>query len=788
MKLSENWLREWSNPALSIEELAAQITMAGLEVDALEPVSKVFSGVVIAEVVSVEQHSDADKLRVCQVSFGGDAQVQVVCGAPNVRQGLKIPFAQVGAILPDDFKIKKAKLRGVESFGMLCGASELGMEDVIDGLMELPSDAPVGLCLREYLGLDDNIIDVDLTPNRGDCLSVHGVAREVSVLNDVPLVTPEFSAQPVTSDKIFPVDVQAKRDCPCYVGRVVEGVDLSKETPLWLVEKLRRSGIRSIDPIVDVTNFVMLELGQPMHAFDLDVLSEKIVIRKAADQERLTLLDGQELILSSDDLVIADHSRPLALAGIMGGEYSGVSGTTKNIFLESAFFDPVKLAGKARQYGLHTDSSHRFERGVDWRLQEKAIERATQLIIEITGGNAGPLVKVQDDSLSLRQVFLSKKKLTQTLGFSLPVDQVEKFLLGLEVQVEASEEGWSCVIPSFRFDIAIEADLIEEVARLYGYNNLPVQQLNLPANFIPSPEAHTPLMRLKYQMVALGYQEAITYSFTSEESQQWFTDNASVAVKNPISADMSVMRNALLPGLLLSLEYNLNRQMPRVRLFESGMTFNPGAGEVEQTLKFAGLICGNLQDEHWANAQASVDFFDIKGDVESLFAVAGINDLSFTACQPKGFHPGQAASINVDHKEVGVVGALHPQLLKKFGITQSVFVFELSLDILKKGNVTNFTPISRFPSVRRDLAFIVEETVNADDLVSLIKKEGGEFLTDCILFDLYTGTGVEEGMKSLALGLVFQHPDKSLNDTEVQSTVDVVVSTISQRYGAILRN
>lgn len=787
MKISENWLHEWVNPSISTEDLVAQLTMAGLEVDGVESVAKDFTGVVVGEIIDIAPHPDAEKLRVCQVRTATDENTQVVCGASNARLGLKAPFAQVGAVLPEDFKIKKAKLRGVESFGMLCGASELGLEDQIDGLMELPADAPLGQDFRAFLQLDDNIIDIDLTPNRGDCLSVRGVAREVGVLNKVAVTEVNIAPAQISIDTTFPVDIAAEADCPKYVGRVIDGVDVTKPTPLWMVEKLRRGGIRSIDPVVDITNYVLLELGQPMHAFDLDTLKDGILVRKAKSSEKLVLLDGQELTLSSDDLVIGDHEKPLALAGIMGGEGSGVSETTTRLFLESAFFEPIALAGRARSYGLHTDSSHRFERGVDYQLQERAIERATQLIVEIAGGQAGPLIINDTTSKDKKVVSLKLKRVEQLLGFSLEKEEIVRMLEGLSIDIESNEETLECTIPSFRFDLAIEADLIEEIARIYGYDNLPTTQLKLPASFYPKSESDVSLMSLKQQLVALGYGEAINYSFISKDEQADFSEGDQIEVLNPISSDMSVMRKSLLPGLVKGLAHNINRQQSRVRLFESGRTYIPALEGFAQALTLGGIIYGTVEPEGWSNNTKVVDFFDAKGDVSALLSIVGL-DVDYLPCEKLGLHPGQTASIQCRGQEVGFLGALHPSIVKKQGLAQDAFVFELSLDILNKRALTEFRSISKFPSTRRDLAFVVSSDVHAGEVIEAVKENAGEYLTDCVLFDVYTGTGVEEGMKSLALGLIFQHPDKSLSDDEVQSTIDVVVSTLSQRYGATLRN
>lgn len=788
MKISENWLREWANPAIDGEQLIADITMAGLEVDAREPVAGAFSGVVVAEIVSIAAHPDAEKLRICQVSDGAET-VQVVCGAANARQGLKIPFARIGAVLPGDFAIKKAKLRGVESFGMLCGASELGLEDEIDGLMELAADAPIGSDFRQYLGLDDHIIEVDLTPNRGDCLSVLGLAREVAVLHKTALNLPVIEPVVAQTDTVFPVTINAALDCPVYVGRVIEGVDVSRPTPLWMQEKLRRGGIRSIDAVVDVTNYVMLELGQPMHAFDKAQLSDGIVVRKAKDGEKLTLLDGQELTLKPDALLIADQQKALALAGIMGGEGSGVSDSTTDIVLESAFFTPLQLAGRARSYGLHTDSSHRFERGVDWQGQVRAIERATALLLAITGGKPGPVNVVESAEKPVQKtVLLTEKRLNQVLGLALEKAVVSDILQRLGMAVNEQPEGWLCEVPAWRFDISIEADLVEEIARIYGYNNLPIRKLTAPVAFVARKEAVRPLNRVRHQLVAAGYQEAITYSFIEPSLHALFGDEQPVTVSNPISADMSVMRTSLLPGLVNTLVYNRHRQQSRVRLFESGLRFIQGAEGLEQTPMLAGVICGSRFAETWNAADDSVDFYDLKGDVENLLAVCGQRDATFVPVQRKGLHPGQTAALQGENGvEIGIIGALHPELTKSLGITGSVYVFELSLQLLLQGNVPKFKTLSKFPQVRRDLSVLLDVSVRAQDVVKLIWQEAGALLRDCFIFDVYQGKGIESDKKSVAVALIFQHAERSLQDEDVQGIVDAVVTALTTQWGASLR-
>ena len=593
MKFSEKWLREWVNPTISSDELVAQITLAGLEVDDVEPAAGEFSGVIIGEVVAAEQHPNADKLRVCTVS-DGSTEHQVVCGAPNARAGIKVAFATVGSVLPGNFKIKKAKLRQVESFGMLCSGAELEINEENDGIMELPADAPVGGDLREYMLLDDQIIDVDLTPNRGDCLSIAGLAREVGVLNSTDLTPPAMSEVAPTIEDTFPIKVSDPQGCPRITARVVRGIDVSKPSPQWMQERLRRSGIRSIDAAVDITAYVMLELGQPMHAYDLNLLNGSINVRKASQGEQLTLLNEQTVELNEEILVIADNEGAIGMAGIMGGDSTGVNANTTDVLLEAAFFDPITIAGKARSFGLHTDASHRFERGVDYALQRQAMDRATQLLLDICGGEAGPIIEqVSNETLPKgEQVVLRKQRLTSLLAFEFDDAQVEDILtrLGLEL-VSKDDAGWTFKSPSWRFDMAIEADLIEEVARVYGYNNLPstnpVGSMDIPAK----PEMHRPMSLLRHHMVSRGYQEAITYSFVAPELLAKMDDqNTPVALANPISADMSVMRTSIWPGLSKAVQYNQNRQQSRVRLFETGQRFIPSNDGLQQEDVMAGII------------------------------------------------------------------------------------------------------------------------------------------------------------------------------------------------------
>ena len=793
MKISENWLREWVNPNISSDDLVAQITLAGLEVDEVLPVASAFSGVVVGEIVSAEPHPNADKLQVCQVSDGSEL-FQVVCGAPNARPGIKIPFAKIGAVLGADFKIKKAKLRQVESFGMLCSASELGLSDDHDGIMELPAIAKAGEDFRAFLGLDDQIIDVDLTPNRSDCLSIAGLAREVGVLNKTDVTPVNVIASDVAIDDVFPVRVEATEACPRYVGRIVRGVNVAASTPLWMVEKLRRSGIRSIDPIVDITNYVMLELGQPMHAFDLMNLSGSIVVRMANKDEKIVLLDGQEVTLREDTLVIADEKAPLAIAGVMGGEGSGVSADTKDIFLESAFFAPLALAGKARSYGLHTDSSHRFERGVDATLQEKALERATALVVEIAGGQVGPITHVVSD-VDLPEaaiVTLRRKKLDQYLAMSIDKDLVTDILtrLGLDM-VEVTDEAWTTRAPSHRFDIAIEADLIEEVARIYGYDNLPSSMPQAAVNFTPLSETKTQIQVLRSILVSQGYQEAVTYSFIDPNlSKQFLPDIEPIPLANPISADMGVMRPSLVPGLVKAYLYNQNRQQSRVRLFETGRRFIGSVdalAELDQQQQVAGLIAGTRHPEAWYHGSEKVDFYDLKAHVEALFALNNGGKPTYERSECEFLHPGRSADIFLDGQFVGLMGELHPQLSKSLGANQPIYVFDIALHAVLGAKLPEYTAVSRFPEVRRDLALLVDRSVPVSALEKVISDAAGEALKNVLVFDVYQGQGIDETKKSVALGLTWQHPSHTLSDEEVNNSVEQTVSALSEQLGAVVR-
>ena len=790
MKFSEKWLRGWVNPQVSRDELVARLSMAGLEVDSVTPAAGQFSGIVVGEVLSTEQHPDADKLRVCQVSNGSET-LQVVCGAPNVRPGLKIPFAMIGAELPGDFKIKKAKLRGVESNGMLCSASELQISDDNDGLLELAADAPVGQDIRVYLDLDDASIEVDLTPNRGDCLSLAGLAREVGALYAAPVSRPVVPAVNAEHDEVRPVEVLAPAACPRYLGRVIRNVDLSRPTPLWMVERLRRADVRSIDAAVDITIFVMLELGQPLHALDPAETNGGIRVRMAEEGEKLVLLDGQEVTLRPDTLVIADHSRALAIAGVMGGEHSGVSATTRDIFLESAFFEPISVAGKARSYGLHTDASHRYERGVDSQLAREAMERATGLLLEIVGGEAGPVIEALSEQHlpQVAPITLRAERISQMLGMEMASAEVEQLLNALGLKTTAGEGQWQVQVPSHRFDISLEVDLIEELGRLYGYNRLPVRYPQARLAPQARAEARGELPALRRLLVARGYQEAITYSFIDPKLFELFTPGVEpLLLANPISSDMAAMRASLWPGLVKALQHNLNRQQDRVRLFESGLRFVGQLEGLQQQPMLAGVVCGSRLPEAWANGREGIDFFDVKADVEALLNASGsLGEFTFAAGKHPALHPGQTARIERDGREVGFLGALHPELAKTLGLDRPVFLFELVLGEVVEGRLPKFHELSKFPEVRRDLALIADRDVASSSVLEVIRDNAGEWLTDLRLFDVYQGKGIDPDRKSLAVGLTWQHPSRTLNDDEVNATTQNILTSLEQRLNTTLR-
>lgn len=788
MKASISWLKSLCPTDLSIDDIVRRLTMAGLEVDGVEPASKPWTHVVVGEVLSVTQHPDADKLNVCEVT-DGESTYQVVCGATNVRAGLKVPFARVGAVIGDDFRIQQAKLRGVDSHGMLCGADELGLSDERDGLMELPDHVVTGSDVADLLSLPDHVVEVDLTPNRGDCLSITGLARELGVLSQTTVRTVDCEAVDPESDETHDVHLSAPEGCPCYVGRVIEHVDVTKPTPMWMVERLRRSGIRSIDAIVDITNYVMLELGQPMHAFDRDQLVGEIDVRMAHPGEQLVLLDGKTLTLSDDVLVIADQEKALALAGIMGGEHSGISERTTTVFLESAYFDPITIAGKARRYGLHTDASARFERGVDWQLAERACQRATALILDICGGVPGPVMITDNEQAlpTLQVVTLTHARIKQQLKIELASETIQQMLQALGFDVDVTSDGFRCVAPSWRFDIAIEQDLIEEIARIYGYNNLPT---SLPAQALTMaavPEAETPLMRLKHYLVDQDVQEAVTYSFVDPAMQALLGDGVQgVRLANPIASNLAEMRRSLMPGLVEAVRHNVNRQAPRVRVFETGQCFVSSGDQLDQSERLGIALYGQQAPLHFSGDRL-VDFFDLKGIVDGLGMVNGGGSLSWSSGEHPALAPGQTARVSMNGQSIGIVGRLHPRLARELDLPKPLFLADLNLSPLLSGQVTAFKAISRYPRVLRDLAVVVDDSIAWQQIVDAVESLGDSRIQSVELFDVYRGTGVPEGCQSLALSLSLQDSEKTLDDVAIQEMVDQVVRTLGEQTGAELR-
>ncbi|WP_028115174.1 phenylalanine--tRNA ligase subunit beta [Ferrimonas senticii] len=802
MKFSESWLRQWANPALTTEELSEQISMAGLEVDGVEPVAGDFHGVKIGRVVECGQHPDADKLRVTKVDIGAQELLDIVCGAANCRLGLTVAVATIGAELPGGFKIKKAKLRGQPSHGMLCSFKELGINIESDGIIELPEDAPLGTDIREYLELNDNIIEVDLTPNRADCLGLAGLAREVGVLNRIAVNEPAVAEVTATIDATHGIKVLAPEHCPRYQGRVIKNVNVKAATPLWMQERLRRSGIRSIDPVVDITAFVMLELGQPMHAFDLAKLAGDIQVRMPEAGEKLTLLDGNEVEIKADTLLIADDNGPLALAGIFGGEASGVTVDTTDVLLECAFFNPLSIIGKARAYGLHTDASHRFERGVDSQLQAKAMARATELLLQICGGEAGPVVEVKSDEHLPQQanILLRREKLDALLGHEIDDADVSEILTRLGCQVTVVDGDWQAIAPSWRFDMAIEQDLIEEVARIYGYNNIPNLAPTAELKMTNHQEAKLPLARIRSLLVDRGFQEAITYSFVDPKVQQRLhPQDEALILPHPISSEMSAMRVSLWTGLLGAVAHNQARQQGRVRFFESGLRFtkdngNAPAGSyvvdgwVQQPM-LAGVIAGNQSEEHWDMASSTVDFFDLKGDLEAVLALTNAPEqFSFRKASHSALHPGQTAEILKGDEVVGLIGAIHPQHEKKLGLNGRTVVFEIAQAAIVDRQLPKAAPVSKFPANRRDIAVVVADQIGAGDVTKMIENVGGNQLVAVNLFDVYTGKGVAEGHKSLAIALTLQAVDRTLEEKEIADTVENIVATLKSEFNAQLRD
>jgi phenylalanyl-tRNA synthetase beta chain len=794
MRISLQWLSEWFvSPLPAPGEVAARLTMAGLEVEGVEAAAPPLPGVIVGQIVERVKHPDADTLSVCTVDTGRD-KVQVVCGAPNARAGLKAPLATVGARLPGGLEIRKAKLRGVESFGMLCSARELALSEESGGLLELSSDLTTGAPLVEALGLDDTLLEVNLTPNRGDCMSVLGIAREVSVLTGAPLTGPTLQAHPAGSSETFPVELTPGAGCVRFASRVIRAIDPRAKSPAWMQERLRRAGLRPISAAVDVTNYVMLELGQPLHAYDLRELASPIVVRRARPAERLTLLDGREITMDETVLVIADREKPLGLAGIMGGDHSGIGDDTSDVLLEVAYFQPDAIAGRGRRYGLVTDASQRFERGVDPTQQERAIERATALLCACAGGVAGPtaVAELRDELPQRVAVPLRPARARLVIGADIADEAMATILTSLGMTLARGESKWLVTPPAWRFDIAIEEDLIEEVARVYGFDNVPeaVQPSRLP--IAPHTETQVSPETAADILVQRGYFEAITYSFIEPRLQELFAPGtATLTLSNPISAELATMRASLWPGLTTALASNQRRQQSRVRLFEIGRRFvlRDAQGTLEEVPAVAGIAAGPAHPEQWGTAKTPVDFFDVKADVEALLRATGAaGEFRFEPATHAALHPGQTARILRGDLHVGWLGRVHPEVERQLDLTYSAVVFELEIEGALRAGIPHFAEVSRFPAVRRDLAVVVDESVAAQRLLDCVRAAAGDALRETIVFDIYRGAGIETGRKSVAIGLNLQDVSRTLTDDETDAIVARVVADLERECSATIRD
>jgi len=792
MKFPESWLREFVNPNVDRDELCRRLTMAGLEVEAVEPLGAGLDGVVVGEIIECEPHPNADKLRVCRVAAGGAEPLTIVCGAPNARKGLKAPLAMVGANLPNGISIKKAALRGVESSGMLCSAKELALDADASGLMELAADAPPGMPLARWLGLPDARIELKLTPNRPDCLGLRGLAYDVAALFGAPMAQTAIAPVAAASTHVRDVRLEAGADCPRFCGRLIEGIDPDAPTPNWMAERLRRSGLRPISLLVDVTNYVMLELGQPMHAFDAAKLSGgPIVVRHARAGEKLVLLDEREVTLDPDFLVVTDADKPVALGGVMGGHATRIGDGTRDVFLEAAHWRPAAIMGRARKLGMHTDAGHRFERGVDPELPRLAIERATRLILDAAGGTPGPVTESvrAEDLPRPPHVKLRRERLKRVLGMHVPDAEVERILRALGMDLETTHDGWRVHAPTRRFDIAIEEDLIEEVVRVHGYERVPTHAPSGQLKLGLAPEAELPLPRLRAQLAARGYREAICYSFVARELlERWSLNDGAVPLANPLSADLAVMRTALLPGLVEALKRNRNRQQERVRLCETGLVFATVDGSLRQVPHVAAVACGRAAPESWATDKRDVDFFDMKADAETVLALAGRRAKpTFRPVERSWLHPGRSAEVLFGDSVVGVVGCLHPRLLKALDIDHDVQVFEGDLDLIRAGAVPRAEPVSRFPSLRRDLAVVVPESVSYAAVEAAVAAALGPQLAEVLVFDRYQGANLPTGTKSLAIGLILQDDSRTLTDEDADRCMAQALAALERECQARLR-
>ncbi len=794
MIFNKLWLDELVPNSLSVDKVSDIITMAGLEVDSVEPVTGEFTNVVVGEVLTCVAHPDSDHLHVTTVKVGDNEILDIVCGAPNCRAGLKVACAKVGAVLPGDFKIKPAKLRGVPSNGMLCSYKELGLSDESNGIIEFPSDAPVGTDIHDYLKLNDNAVVVDLTANRSDCLSVRGIAREFGVLTNTDVKYPEIKDVASSISDTYDVKVENPEACPRYISRIIKNVDLSRPSPLWMQERLRRCGMRSVDAIVDVTNYVMLEIGQPMHAFDLDSLKGTLKIRNAKDGEKITLLSGQEATLKSDTLLCSDDCGPVALAGIFGGARTGVKKDSKNILLESAFFAPSAIKNRARSYGLDTEAAHRFERGVDWKIQKEAMERATQFILDICGGEAGPVNEVcAEASLpKSNKVTVSYNLVKEVIGIDIPKNDIVGYLDRLGMAPVATDNDVTVVSPSWRYDIEIPEDICEEIARMYGYDRIPNICPLAPLRMVLQHEADIKPYKIKSFLADLGYHEVVTYSFVDEKSLKAIVpDVEPIILPKPITKEMSAMRTTLWAGLINTVVYNLNRQATNLRFFETGLTFisdKDAENGIRQEEMVGGVICGNFAEESWSRKTRPVDFFDLKGDVEKLIELTGNTDaFAFEKANIPALHPGVSAALTKDGKVVGYLGLIHPSVQKALGLKQKVFLFQIKMSALNTRVITNYQDFSKFPSIRRDYAIVIDKNVTADDLVACIKKQAGSYLKQVNIFDHYVGEGIPEGKKSIAFSVELQALDKTLDDKDIADSNSKIIDGLKSQFAAELR-
>jgi phenylalanyl-tRNA synthetase beta chain len=768
--------------------LAERLTLAGLEVSAIEPAAPAIRSVVVGKIRAATAHPRAAHLKLCEVDAGQRGTVRVVCGAPNVVVGSKVALALVGAVLPGGRTIQRTEVQGTPSNGMLCSVAELGLDTDAGGLLVIDAAARVGASLTEVLGLDDVIFDVELTPNQGDCLSVAGMAREVAAITGSRLIVPSSPKVHVRARDRVAVKIRAKADCPRYAGRVVRGLNQHAVTPLWMRERLRRAGMRSLHPVVDVTNYVMLELGQPMHAFDLHKLRGAVQVRAATGGEAFTLLDGRELKAPAGGLLIADERGGIALAGVMGGEATAVGVDTNAVFLESAFFSPEAVARYARALGIQTESSQRFERGVDPQLQVRALERVTALLLAVAGGEAGPITEAGGPPRADKPIVLRASRVERVIGYAIPRAKVKHGLAALRMRVRPSKHGWRVTPPSYRFDLRMEEDLIEEVARITGYENVPVR---LPAAPVAPPdvsEARRAPARLRTLLVDRDYQEIVTYSFVDPELEHLVNPGAAaLRLANPISTDMAVMRTTLWPGILRMLQYNLNRQRTRVRVFEIGRRFAAGGSQPCEELVIGGAVNGFADDEQWGLPKRPADFYDVKSDIEALLSGTGEEDaFRFETASHPALHPGQTAAIYRGGEQIGWLGVLHPGLQARLELVQTV-LFEIELAALTECLVPKYKDVSRFPAIRRDLAIVVSEQVPAASVLESVKKVAGKLLVDIQLFDVYRGEGIDSGRKSLALGLTLQDSSRTLKEAEVDTLVTQIISTLGDEVGGELR-